>query len=61
MLGVAGSIAAAHAAALAVIGSVLSKSGQFSTNTDFAWMQLQEPPKQVVENFRPGAEFPRQA
>jgi primary-amine oxidase len=72
MLGLAGSITVAHTAALhpldplsvgelAVVGSVLSKSGQFSTNTDFAWTQLQEPPKQVVEDFKPGAEFPRQA
>jgi primary-amine oxidase len=46
---------------LGVIGSVLRNSGQFSTNTNFAWIQLQEPPKQVVQEFKPGSEVARQA
>jgi primary-amine oxidase len=46
---------------LAVVGSVLSNSGQFSTNTNFAWVQLLEPPKKIVEEFKPGSAFPRQA
>jgi primary-amine oxidase len=46
---------------LGVIGSVLRNSGQFSTNTNFAWIQLQEPPKQVVQEFKPGSEVAREA
>lgn len=46
---------------LATIGTVLKGSGRFSANTSFAWAQLQEPDKQLVQDFKPGAEFPRVA
>src|SRR5215471_6027625 len=44
---------------LATIGSVLERSGRFSADTNFAWITLQEPAKELVQQFRPGAEFPR--
>ena len=46
---------------LAVIRDVLTRSGRFSPNTNFAWIQLLEPNKRTVEEFSPGQEFPRQA
>jgi primary-amine oxidase len=46
---------------LMVIKDVLARSGRFSANTNFAWIQLLEPPKQTVEAFAPGQDFPRQA
>jgi primary-amine oxidase len=46
---------------LLVIRDVLTRSGRFSPDTNFAWIQLREPPKQAVEAFSPGGEFPRQA
>jgi primary-amine oxidase len=44
---------------LATIGAVLKRSGRFSTEANFAWIMLREPDKQLVQTFRPGAEFPR--
>ena len=46
---------------LVAIRDILAHSGRFSTNTNFAWIQLAEPPKKIVEEFRPGADFPRRA
>jgi primary-amine oxidase len=46
---------------LATIGAVLQRSGRFSADANFAWIALQEPDKQVVQAFRPGAAFPRRA
>src|SRR5579871_3349937 len=46
---------------LATIGAVLKRSGRFSADTNFAWIALQEPAKQLVQDFKPGAEFPRLA
>src|SRR6266446_1580214 len=46
---------------LIAIRDILAHSGRFSTNTNFAWIQLAEPPKKIVEEFRPGADFPRRA
>jgi primary-amine oxidase len=46
---------------LATIGAVLQSSGRFSADANFAWIALQEPAKQLVQEFRPGAEFPRLA
>jgi primary-amine oxidase len=44
---------------LATIGAVLKRSGRFSADANFAWITLKEPDKQLVQAFRPGAEFPR--
>src|SRR5688500_2217545 len=46
---------------LIAVRDILANSGRFSSNTNFAWIQLAEPPKKIVEDFRPGSEFPRQA
>jgi primary-amine oxidase len=46
---------------LATIGAVLKRSGQFSANTNFSWVQLQEPDKRLVQDFKPGADVPRVA
>ncbi len=46
---------------LAAIGGLLKGSGRFSANTSFAWAQLEEPDKQLVQDFKPGADFPRRA
>ncbi len=46
---------------LATVGTVLKRSGRFSADTNFAWIELQEPPKSVVQAFKPGADFPRLA
>jgi len=46
---------------LTKIKTILTKSGQFSRNTDFSWIGLDEPPKQVVSEFKPGSVFPRRA
>ena len=46
---------------LATIGAVLKKSGRFSENTNFAWLQLDEPAKALVQAFKPGMDFPRRA
>src|SRR3984957_15362008 len=46
---------------LATIGAVLKKSGRFSENTNFAWVQLDEPAKALVQAFKPGVDFPRRA
>ncbi len=46
---------------LATIGAVLKGSGRFSADANFAWIALQEPDKRVVQEFKPGAEFPRRA
>jgi primary-amine oxidase len=46
---------------LTVVKEVLTRSGRFSPNTNFAWIQLLEPHKQAVEAFSPGREFPRHA
>ena len=46
---------------LIAVRDILAHSGQFSSNTNFAWISLAEPPKKIVENFRPGSDFPREA
>jgi primary-amine oxidase len=46
---------------LATIGAVLKRSARFSADTNFAWIALQEPDKQTVQAFRPGATFSRRA
>ena len=48
-------------AEIAVVRDVLAKSGRFSAETEFAWIQLHEPPKAVVEGFHQGDDFPRKA
>ncbi len=46
---------------IATIETVVKKSGRFSADVNFAWIQLREPDKAVVQAFRPGSEFPRLA
>jgi primary-amine oxidase len=46
---------------LVAVRDILAQSGRFSTTTNFAWIGLAEPPKKIVEEFRGGADFPRQA
>ena len=46
---------------LIVVRDVLAKSGQFSAESNFAGIQLDEPPKAVVLRFKEGAKFPRNA
>jgi primary-amine oxidase len=44
----------------AIVGDVLVHSGRFSAGTRFAWIELDEPPKALVEHFA-GGPFPRRA
>src|SRR6185437_16867311 len=46
---------------LAVVETVLKQSGRFSEGTNFAWVRLQEPAKEVVRAFKAGTAFPRLA
>src|SRR5262245_44284861 len=46
---------------LIAVRDILAQSGRFSAGTNFAWIQLAEPPKSIVADFRPGSDFPRQA
>jgi len=46
---------------LATIATVLKRSGRFSADANFAWIGLQEPDKRLVQDFKPGADFPRRA
>jgi primary-amine oxidase len=46
---------------LATIATVLKQSGRFSEGTNFAWVQLDEPAKALVQAFKPGMDFPRRA
>jgi primary-amine oxidase len=46
---------------LATVAAVLKKSGRFSAGTNFAWVQLDEPAKALVQAFKPGMDFPRRA
>ena len=46
---------------LVVIRDVLASSGRFSPETKFAWIELEEPAKELVERFEPGQAFPRRA
>src|SRR5690242_6505344 len=46
---------------IATIATVLKRSGRFSADANFAWIGLQEPDKRVVQEFKPGADFPRRA
>jgi primary-amine oxidase len=46
---------------LATIVAVLKKSGRFSEGSNFAWVQLDEPAKALVQAFKPGMDFPRRA
>jgi primary-amine oxidase len=50
-----------NAEELAVIRDVLAKSGRFSAATKFAWIELEEPPKALVEHFEPGRAVARRA
>jgi primary-amine oxidase len=66
-LGAAGHAAPLHpleplnAEELARVGNALAHTGQFSKNTNFAWIGLEEPAKKVVNEFKPGSDFPRMA
>jgi primary-amine oxidase len=46
---------------LATIELVLKQSARFSEGTNFAWVRLQEPAKDLVHAFKPGMAFPRRA
>src|SRR5580658_9104623 len=46
---------------LATVAAALKKSGRFSENTNYAWVQLDEPAKALVQAFKPGMDFPRLA
>jgi primary-amine oxidase len=46
---------------LATVREVLIASGRFSRGTKFAWIELEEPPKALVEQFHAGDDFPRKA
>ncbi len=46
---------------LLVIRDVLAESGRFTPETKFAWIELEEPAKSLVERFEPGRGFPRRA
>ncbi|HEX4192251.1 MAG TPA: hypothetical protein VHY80_04095 [Stellaceae bacterium] len=46
---------------LIVLRDVLAASGQFSSDANFSWVALDEPPKALVEHFKPGDDFPRRA
>jgi primary-amine oxidase len=46
---------------LIVVRDVLAKSGRFSAETNFTGIQLDEPPKSVVQKFKEGSKFPRNA
>jgi primary-amine oxidase len=65
--GIARNIAPAHpldpltAEELTVVRDLLRASGAFSPDTNFVWVELDEPAKAVVEGFRPGTDFPRRA
>jgi primary-amine oxidase len=49
------------AAELAKVRTILRESGQFSGDTDFSWVWLDEPPKKLVAEFKAGSDFPRRA
>ncbi len=49
------------ASELVTVRHVLANSGRFSPDTNYVWIALEEPPKDLVKNFRPGSEFPRRA
>ncbi len=49
------------AAELVTIRDVLANSGRFSADTHFDWIALDEPAKDIVENFKTGSDFPRRA
>ena len=49
------------AAELVTVRDVLAKSGRFSSHTHFDWITLDEPAKDIVENFKTGSDFPRRA
>jgi primary-amine oxidase len=46
---------------LGVIRDLLASSGRFSPETKFAWIELEEPAKALVERFETGQGFPRRA
>ena len=46
---------------IATIAAVLRADGRFSAESSFAWLELQEPDKKVVAEFKPGGDFPRLA
>jgi len=46
---------------IAAVKDILVRSGRFSAQSEFAWIQLDEPPKAGVEGFRPGDDIPRKA
>jgi primary-amine oxidase len=43
-----------------MVRTILTRSGQFSKTTNFAWIRLAEPAKAEVEAFRPGQRLTRQ-
>jgi primary-amine oxidase len=49
------------ASELATVREVLLQSGRFSPQTKFAWIELEEPTKALVERFHAGDDFPRKA
>jgi primary-amine oxidase len=43
------------------VRDILASSGQFSGETSFGWIQLDEPPKRIVQDYHEGSVYPRQA
>src|SRR3954453_21444569 len=49
------------AAELAAIRTILAQSGQFSKDTKFEWIELEEPPKKTVKDYKGTPDFLRNA
>ena len=43
------------------VRDILANSGQFSGETSFGWIQLDEPPKRIVQHYHEGSSYPRLA
>jgi primary-amine oxidase len=43
------------------VRDILASSGQFSGETSFGWIQLDEPPKRIVQDYQAGSIYPRLA
>jgi primary-amine oxidase len=43
------------------VRDILASSGQFSGETSFGWIQLDEPPKRIVQDYHEGSVYPRLA
>jgi Cu2+-containing amine oxidase len=44
-----------------IFRDILASSGQFSGETSFGWIQLDEPPKRIVQDYHEGSLYPRLA